>query len=470
MNSTLESSLPIIWRKEARQAEYEQARVGRVFNQRRPLRYPRAVVEATEEAHVVDAVRLAIQQECRVSIRSGGHSWAAWSVRDDTILIDLGKYHLLEVDETSRMAIVSPSTTGRVLNGYLAQKGLMFAGGHCPDVGVGGFLLQGGMGWNCKNWGWACQQVLAIDAVTAQGELVHCTAEQYPSLFWCARGAGPGFPGVITKFYLQLRPSYSAMLSSAFFYPLSHYRVVMDWAIKISPGFDPDTEIVVVGATPPPELGIKEHCVMPLFVTFKNSEEEARAALEPANRTRPEGALLELIDQPTSLADQYEKQAAANPDHHRYCAENAYIGNEEDVPAVLEEAFKTSPHPKAFSLWYSMNPCSRRRLPDMALSMQSDHYFALYTVWEHESDDMRCRGWVRDIMAKVERHSIGAYLGDSDFQSRRTKFWGDEQGKKLMELRRKLDPRGTICGYLDLDDASGLRGLANKHEWEPATS
>ena len=37
-----------------------------------------------------------------------------------------------------------------MLNGLLLQHGFMFPGGHCPDVGLGGFLLQGGMGWNCK--------------------------------------------------------------------------------------------------------------------------------------------------------------------------------------------------------------------------------------------------------------------------------------------------------------------------------
>ncbi|KIW99952.1 uncharacterized protein Z518_10880 [Rhinocladiella mackenziei CBS 650.93] len=464
MGSTQE--LPIIWRTESLESEYERARVGRVFNQRRPRRHPRAVVEATEESHIVEAVRLAIQQQCRVSVRSGGHSWASWSVRDDAILIDLGNYHLLELDETKGTVTVSPSTTGRVLNGYLAQKGLMFAGGHCPDVGVGGFLLQGGMGWNCKNWGWACEQVLAIDAVNAQGDLVHCNATENPELFWCARGAGPGFPAVVTKFHLRVKPSYSNILSTTLVYPMSHYRVVMDWIVKISPEFDADTEIVAVGATAPPEVGTRKPCIIPLFVTFKNSDEEARAALEQANRSRPEGALLELINQPTSLANEYKKQTAANPENHRYCAENAYISNDENVAAVLEEAFTTLPHPKAFSLWYSMNPCSRRDLPDMALSMQSDHYFALYTVWEHESDDDRCQAWVKDIMRKVERHSDGAYLGDSDFQVRRTKFWADENATRLMELRRKLDPDGVICGYLDVDDASGVGGLANEHEWK----
>lgn len=462
MGST-QTELPIIWRAKADPAAYELARVGRVFNQRRPKRYPRAVVEATEESHIVEAVRLAVKENCRVSVRSGGHSWAAWSVRDDAILIDLGKYSLIDLRESENVVVVSPSTTGRVLNAFLHDRGLMFAGGHCPDVGVGGFLLQGGMGWNCKNWGWACESVLGIDAVTAQGELVHCDATQNSDLYWAARGAGPGFPAVVTKFYLRIRPSYSNMLSSTFIYPIAKYREVMDWVVKLSPTYDADTEIVAVGATPP---GISQPCIIPLFVTFKNNEEEAKAALKLANDTRPEGFVVELVDQKTSLADQYRDQAAANPEGHRYTAENAYINNDADVTSVLEDAFTTLPHPKAFSLWYAMNPVSRRPLPDMALSMHTDHYFALYTVWEDESDDDRCRQWVRDTMKKVERHSQGAYLGDSDFQERRTRFWADDNAKRLMKIRQDRNPKGTICGYLDIGDASGVKGLANKHEWE----
>lgn len=137
----------VIWRESPC---YEEARVGRVFNHRQPDRYPRGVVEATSVQDVVYAIQLARKMNLRVSVRSGGHSWAAWSVRDDAILIDLGKLKCLKLDEATSIVKVSPSTTGRVLNGYLATKGKMFAGGHCPDVGLGGFLLQGGMGWNCK--------------------------------------------------------------------------------------------------------------------------------------------------------------------------------------------------------------------------------------------------------------------------------------------------------------------------------
>ncbi|KAJ5784613.1 FAD binding domain protein [Penicillium pulvis] len=457
--------MDIIWRDSAAKDAYEEARVGRVFNHRRPSRFPLAVVKAASEEDIVKAVKMAVEMKCRVAVRSGGHSWAAWSVRDNSILIDLGNYKQVEVDPENRVAIATPSMTGRELNSALIKDhGLMFPGGHCPDVGLGGFLLQGGMGWNCRNWGWACERVLGLDVVTAEGELIHCNSTQNQDLYWAARGAGPGFPGVVTRFHLSLNPyPKRGFRSSGYVYPISLYRKAFDWLLSITETFDNDTEIAAISHYPE---GSDEMCFFVLFVVMKDDPEEAEKALRPAQETRPDGAINEWFCREDSLEQQYDNQEGANPEKHRYCAENAFINNDADVPAVLEEAFTTLPHRKAFSLWYAMNPCSRRKLPDMALSMHSDHYFALYTVWEEESDDARCQAWVKDVMKKVERQSVGAYLGDSDFQVRRTKFWADDNAKRLMAIRRKWDPQGRVCGYLDEDDKSGTAGLTNVHEWK----
>lgn len=153
--------MQIIWRDSADPAIYEEARVDRVFNHRRPFRYPLAVIKCTCVDDIIAAVKLAKENNCRVAVRSGGHSWPAWSVRDESILVDLGDYKHVELDAQKRIARVSPSMTGKELNERLiSQYGLMFPGGHCPDVGLGGFLLQGGMGWNCRvfaifHW-WHC--------------------------------------------------------------------------------------------------------------------------------------------------------------------------------------------------------------------------------------------------------------------------------------------------------------------------
>ena len=126
---------------------YENARVGRVFHSRYPDRFPPAVLMAEIENDIVEGVRLARERGWKVGIRSGGHSFPVWGVRDDALLIDLGGYKEFSLDENTGIVSVTPSVQGgSELGVYLEQFGRFFPGGPCPTVGIGGFLLQGGMG------------------------------------------------------------------------------------------------------------------------------------------------------------------------------------------------------------------------------------------------------------------------------------------------------------------------------------
>lgn len=135
-------SLPIIYAETTDPATYHAAVWDRVFNHRRnESRVPYAVVRASNTNQIISTVKLAKKEKKQVSIRSGGHSWAVWSVRHDAILLDLGNLRDLEYDESTRIVACSPNTTSEQLVDFLATKGRMFAGGHCGEVGLGGFLL-----------------------------------------------------------------------------------------------------------------------------------------------------------------------------------------------------------------------------------------------------------------------------------------------------------------------------------------
>lgn len=140
--------LTIIWRSEADTKVYEEARTNRLFNTQTPDRYPVAVVFAKTESDIVDTINLAKERECRVSIRAGGHSYASWSVRDEAILLDLGGMEGFTFDDKTNVVTATPNMTGGELIDYLSPKGRVVSVGHCPDVGLGGFLLGGGLGWN----------------------------------------------------------------------------------------------------------------------------------------------------------------------------------------------------------------------------------------------------------------------------------------------------------------------------------
>jgi hypothetical protein len=57
-------------------------------------------------------------------------------------------------------------------------------------------------------------------------------------------------------------------------------------------------------------------------------------------------------------------------------------------------------------------------------------------------------------MAKVEGYEVGAYLGEFDLQARKSKVWGETEGKKLVDIKRQWDPEGRFCGYLGIEESN----------------
>ncbi|MDV7218248.1 FAD-binding oxidoreductase [Streptomyces prunicolor] len=439
--------------------DFETACFGRVFNARRPSdRSPAAVLLAESEQDVVEGVRLALERGWQVAVRSGGHSWAAWSVRQDALLIDLGGFREMAYDPGTGIVTATPSVKGGdELNPYLGEFGRFFNGGHCPSVGIGGFLLQGGQGWNARGWGWAAENIVAIDVVTADGELVRADETQHSDLFWAARGAGPGFFGIVTRFHLRTRPLPKYLGHTVHAYPLDLFDEVMTWLHGMHHTVSDLVEIVALTQTPP---DLDEPVLLVTGVSMTDTADEAAEALAPLHANPyAERALFRVEAQQTTLAEQLAGQCSANPEGHRYLVDNAWLtgGADEVVPAI-RKAFTEQPTRQTFTIWFSMAPL--RQLPDMAFSLQSEIYCATYVIHDDPARDAELRAWLDSAMADMQPVTAGQYLGDSDFTVRQLRFMGDEQWRRLRKIRAAYDPKGLFAGYL----STGT--VTNTNHWE----
>src|SRR5688500_15453286 len=94
---------------------YEELRRSLTWNELKPERYPHAIVQVASERDVVETVRFARSNRMKVAVRGGGHSWVGFSLRDQSLLIDLGQLKQLSVDAEARIATVQPAVTGRAL-------------------------------------------------------------------------------------------------------------------------------------------------------------------------------------------------------------------------------------------------------------------------------------------------------------------------------------------------------------------
>jgi hypothetical protein len=434
---------------------YEQARVGRVFNARRPDRYPAAVLEAADEQDVVAGVRLAAERGWQVSVRSGGHSWAAWSLHEDALLIDLGAMRHLEYDDVTGIVSAAPATPGAVeLAPYLAARGRAFPVGHCATVGIGGFLLQGGQGWNGRARGWACESIAAVDVVTADGELVRADAEQNADLYWAARGAGPGFPGVVTRFHLQTYPEPAAMWQDTWTFLLDDAEEVVHWLHDVLPTLDRRVE-PVLAATRLPDVPLYDGVQHPggtlllLHTTcMADSDEDVLRLIDVFEHGPLAGRELGHVKSPTTVLEENAAQTAQNPEGHRYAVDCAWSDATADVLAPrLLDVWRALDTEHSFSIWYGWAPPDRR--PDMAFSVEGNVYVATYLIYTDEADDEKYRTRVHDQTAAISREGgVGVYLGDTDFTRRPDRFLSDESFRRLAEVRAQRDPRNRFTTYL----------------------
>ena len=436
-------------------AGFEAAAVGRVFNCRRPARRPAAVLRAADEADVAAGVRLARDEGLRVAVRAGGHSWAAWSLRDDTLLIDLAAFTSMSYDEATGIVTIGPAVRGGTdLDPFLAARGRFFAAGHCPTVGLGGFLLQGGMGWNCRGWGWAAESIESLRVVTADGEVLECDAAGNADLLWAARGSGPGFFGVVTQFRLRTRPRFRELTQTTYVYPAEAAADVLGWLYHARHDVPPAVELVAVGITPPlpPEPGHAGPALVVDGVSFDGGP----ASLAALGTCPVAGkALVSKIAQPVTIGELRAEQVRANPEGHRYTVDNAYLQGEPGalIPALVP-AFTGLPTAKSFSLWFDLAHLPGHPMPDMALSLQTDIYFATYVVAQDAAQDAACRAWVGETMGRLSPFSPGCYLGDSDFTIRPDRFMSDAAWDRYREIRAARDPGRLFTGYLTADESS----------------
>ena len=427
---------------------YEAARRGTVWHQLVPERYPELIVQAVDADDIVAGIRYAKANGHRVSIVSGGHSFAVNHLRDGAVLLDVSRLDHATIDADNGVAVVGPGKGGSLLMADLEAQGLFFPGGHCKGVCVGGYLLQGGYGWNSRVFGPACESVIGLDVITADGEQIHCDADNHADLYWAARGAGPGFFGVVTSFYLKLYPRPAVCGTSLYVYPWDVADEVYTWARSVSAEVDRRVEMQMLATRGLPEMGLDIPAMVCMSPAFADSEAEAEKALAVFG-TCPvaDRAVIRNPYMQIDLATWYDVVMTHYLGDHRYTADNMWTSASADelLPGIRTILDTMPPHPSHF-LWLNWGPSPRRQ--DMAYSVEDEIYLALYGSWKDAVDDDKYGDWARSNMAAMSHLATGIQLADENLGRRPARFATDEAMDRLDKARDVYDPDGLFNSWM----------------------
>ncbi|KAF2111253.1 FAD binding domain-containing protein [Lophiotrema nucula] len=164
---------------------------------------PYCIFKSSTPLDVSTVVLLARLTQCPFAVRSGGHAaFAGASNIQSGITISLQNLNEVVLSEDKSAAAIGPGNVWYDVYTKLEPKGLAVIGGRVAAIGVGGLTLGGGISFFSNIYGWACDNVLSYEVVTASGLITTASPTTHSDLYWALRGGGPNF-GIVTKFNLR---------------------------------------------------------------------------------------------------------------------------------------------------------------------------------------------------------------------------------------------------------------------------
>jgi len=189
---------------------YKQQQEGYWSQQQRELQAPCRITPETV-AEVSQLIQHLGDTQTVFAVKSGGHSSVLGAsnlgspngncTHTKGIVIDLSGFHEISLTEDRSAVWLGTGLRWGTVYHALDIYNLTVAGGRDGDVGVGGYILGGGMSWHANQVGWVCDNVLEFEVVVGNGSILRASATEHTDLFWALKGSGSAF-GIVTRFKL----------------------------------------------------------------------------------------------------------------------------------------------------------------------------------------------------------------------------------------------------------------------------
>ena len=414
-----------------------------LWNARKSTKRPDAIIHAANDADVGTAVLFAKSNGLRISVRGGGHSLGSpLSLRESGILLDLSALNEIKIDIENRTAIVQPAITGNELASKLSPLNLAFPVGHCPTVPLSGYLLNGGIGWNSGEWGLACMSVNGIELVNANGELIYADENQNADFYWAARGAGPGFFGIITRYHIKLYDLPKAIRTSTLFFDLNNLENIANRLLELTNSLPPQVELISSMVTLPDK---QKHILVVSATVFCNTEEDALSCLKPVENELASLAINKELYVTASMESLLSSMNNLFPKDFRY-GSDAFWTNSSPVDFIttLKKCAVEAPSPHSLILFaLTKSPGPDVPKPETAFSMAGRAFIGVYNIWENTTDDEKNILWLKETANSLEPFTIGYYIGECNLSAasnRAEKCFSPSNWEKLKLLKKKRDP------------------------------
>ena len=413
-------------------AGYDEART--VFNAMIDHR-PALIARCAGAADVIAAVEFAREHDLLVSMKGGGHNVGGKAVCDGGLMIEFSRMKSIRVDPMTRTVRAEPGVLGAELDRETQAFGLATPVGTVSTTGIAGLTLGGGQSWLASKHGFAIDNLLSVDIVTADGKLRTATATQNEDLFWGIRGAGHNF-GVVTSFEYRLHPV-GPVLGGMVLHPIAQAKEVLRFYREFTAA-QPDELQTWAGILTLPDGNL----VVALVPCYIGSLDEGERLLTPLRRFGTPVA--DTIAPLPYVAMQQLFDPAFPPGRLNYWKSALADHLADEVIAATVECVRKVPSPHTAILFAELHGAySRVDKTETAYFHRDLQYDAIIlSGWTDPADDERNIAWTRELFAIWEPHLARAtYVNDlgEEGEDRARSAYGDNYAT-LAALKARYDP------------------------------
>jgi FAD/FMN-containing dehydrogenase len=417
-------------------AGYDTAR--RVLNESIDRR-PALIVQPTGTADVRTAVDFARQHDLLLAVKCGGHSYSGKSTCDGGLQLDLSRMRSVRVDPAARIAWVSGGSLLGELDHEAMSLGLVTTAGTVSHTGVGGLTLGAGFGRLARRYGLACDNVRSVDVVTADGRLLHASADENSDLYWGVRGGGGNF-GVVTSFEFGLHPMARQVVGGALVFPIERARELLPAYAEISAAAPDELYLDAIMTAPRgrPGMFVFDLC-------YSGPPGQAESVLAPLRKLgTPLADRLRAVDY-VALQRSNDRTDPRN--------EGAYLksGFIDEFPAKIAQTLLDGfePHPdRGTTVFFQHAGGAIARVPAEATAFphrRATHNMFATVSWPLTAEATPHVAYVKGFWNTLERYTDGYYTNEVADEGQKV-IDENYQGNlpRLQQVKNRYDPKNLF--------------------------
>ena len=399
--------------------------------------HPALVVSPANTRDIQATLGFASSHRLPLAIRCGGHNYAGYSTCDGGFVLDMSGFSRVDVATDKSHVRVGGGVLCGAVEIETAKARVAAVLGQCPSVGVGGFLLGGGVGPLMSKYGLGCDNTLSAEIVLADGRQVTASAKENPDLYWAIRGGSGNF-GVLTSFQAALHDVskiYVGNIKMEAADPREFLRAFRDFILTAP---DELTLIALMSKEPGHKAQIE---IQVCYVGEQNDGEEALAGIrhhpavvQDTVQTRPYLELEQMV--PADIPASYEE----------HC--NGFFAEWDNRRIeILADAFSSAPFPVDCFLVHLHGVVTRVPLAATAFPLRRNGIAVdVAAYWKPPDGQTAANRWIDTLRAKLPVDEDGNYVNvmeRGDESSVRRAYGANYE--RLQHVKARYDPQNLFA-------------------------